>query len=215
MDPLYRRNSFYYVTALSTYLALMGRYLLTRSFPVFEVIPLFLPVWLLGAMAASEYDERYAFLRTLPLADGRVARAKLRVVLAAVAASWALMLAVAATRLGDGVAGPQTFVYITLVSACALLVAACYQVAIWRFGFAVMSIAFGVSIALGLVLVIVHLVNLKYVEAWPVLSRLSVIDWLGGSPWISSVAIAALTLLVFSRLVRLGIRVKASSEAHL
>ena len=72
MDPIFRRSSFFYVTALVTYMGLMGRYMLTRSFPVFEVIPLFLPVWLLGAMAASEHDERYAFLRMLP-GPGRVA----------------------------------------------------------------------------------------------------------------------------------------------
>lgn len=215
MDPIFRRSSFFYVTALLTYFSLLGRYMLTRSFPVFEILPLFLPIWALGALVASEHDERYAFLRTLPVPEARVVRIKFSLIFAAVALNWALMMAAAATRLDDGVAAPSTFVYLTLVGAFALLVAACYQIAIWRFGFAVMSIAFGISIALGIVLVIVHLANLKYVEAWPVLSRLSVVGWLGSSPWITSAGIAAAALLLFSRLVRLGIRVKASSEAHL
>jgi hypothetical protein len=37
MDPILRRSSFYYVTSTLTYLALMGRYMLTRDWPVFEV----------------------------------------------------------------------------------------------------------------------------------------------------------------------------------
>ena len=54
----------------------MGRYFLTRDWPVFEVIPLFVPVWLLSAMMASESDERYAFLRTLPVPDRAVVKTK-------------------------------------------------------------------------------------------------------------------------------------------
>ncbi len=167
MDPIFRRSSFFYVTALCTYLVLMGRYLLTRDFPVFEVIPLFLPVWLLSAMFASEHDERYAFLRTLPVSDERVARIKFRLILSAVTVNWAVMMAAAAFRLRDAVAGPSTFVYLTLVVAVALLLAACYQIGIWRFGFSVMSVAIGVSVAAGLVLVIVHLASLKYNDSWP------------------------------------------------
>ena len=64
MDPILRRSSSYYVTSSLTYLAVTGRYMLTRDWPVFEVIPMFMPVWLLSAMMASESDERYAFLRT-------------------------------------------------------------------------------------------------------------------------------------------------------
>ena len=215
MDAILRRSSFFYVTALLTYFSLLGRYMLTRSFPVFEILPLFLPVWALGAMFASEQDERYAFLRMLPVSDERVARTKFRLVLLAAAVNWALVMTVAAFRLRDGAAEPSTFVYLTLVGAFALLVASCYQIGIWRFGFPVMSVAFGVSIAAGLVLVIIHMASLKYSDYWPALSRLTPVRWLGGAPWISSAAIAALALVVHSRLVRLGVRIKASSEAHL
>ncbi len=215
MDPIFRSSSFFYATALVTYFALLGRYMLTRSFQVFEILPLFLPIWTLGAMAASEHDERYAFLRMLPVSDERVVRTKFRLVLSAVAVNWALMMAVAAFRLGDGAAEPSTLVYLTLVGAFALLFASCYQIGIWRFGFPVMSVAFGVSIAAGLVLAIIHLASLKYDDNWPSLSQLTLVRWLGGSAWISSAAIAALALVVHRCLVGLGIRVKASSEAHL
>ena len=54
MDPILRRSSFFYVTALITYMGLMGRFMLTRDWPAFEVIPLFLPVWLISGWLASE-----------------------------------------------------------------------------------------------------------------------------------------------------------------
>ena len=74
MDPILRRSSFYYVTSLFMYMSLMGRYMLTRDWPVFEILPLFVPIWVLGALFASESDECYAFLRMLPVPDRRVAR---------------------------------------------------------------------------------------------------------------------------------------------
>ena len=215
MDAIFRRSSFFYVTALITYSGLMGRYMLTRDWPVFEVVPLFLPVWLLSALFASEHDECYAFLRTLPVPDGAVVRTKFRLILSAVIAAWALMVAATAYRLSDGMSGPSTFVYITLVSASGLLAVSCCQIGVWRYGFSVMAVVLGVSIAAGLVLAIVHVANLKYIEGWPAFSRLALVDWLGGAPWMSSTAVAALALAAFHRLMRLGIRVKAASEAHL
>jgi len=49
MDPIFRRSSFFYVTTLLTYCGLMGRFLITRDWPVCEIIPLFMPVWLSNA----------------------------------------------------------------------------------------------------------------------------------------------------------------------
>ena len=92
MDPILRRSSFFYVTSLDQYLGVMGRYMLTRDWPVFEIIPLFMPVWLLGAMLASESDERYAFLRTLPVPDRSVARTKFTLILSSAACSGLLMI---------------------------------------------------------------------------------------------------------------------------
>jgi hypothetical protein len=215
MEPILRRSSFYYITALCTYMVLMGRFMLTRDWPVFEVIPLFLPVWLLAAQLSSEHDERYAYLRTLPIPDRRVARIKFTLILTAAATAWVLMTAAALYRAADGLTEPSTLVYITCVATFGLLLAGCYQIAIWRYGFPAMFAVSGVSIAVGLVLVIIHLANLKYNTFWPALSRLAVVEWLGGAAWISNVLIAALALTVFYGLLRVGIRVKESSEACL
>jgi len=215
MDPILRRSSFFYVTALITYMGMMGRFMLTRDWPAFEVIPLFLPVWLISGMAASEHDERYAFLRMLPVPDRTVARTKFILVLSFAAVAWALMTGVALVRMGDGLAGSPTLVYLTLVCVSAILIGACYQIGIWRYGLSIMFPVIGVSVAAGLALAIIHVANLKYADEWPALSRLGVVEWLGGAPWISSAVLIALALLAFRALLHLGVRVKAASEAHL
>jgi hypothetical protein len=193
----------------------MGRFMLTRDWTAFELIPLFLPVWLISGMLASEHNERYAFLRTLPLTDGAVARTKFTLILSFVGVAWLSMTAVALLRRGDGIATPSTLVYVTLVCASALLVGALYQIAIWRFGIPVMFPVIGASVAAGLVLAVVHLANLKYHDEWPALSQVGLVEWLGRAPWISSAVILALALWAYHALMQLGVRVKAASEAHL
>lgn len=215
MDPILRRSSFFYVTTLLTYAGVMGRFMVTRDWTAFEMIPLFLPVWLISGMLASEHDERYGFLRTLPVTDRAVVRTKFTLILSFVGVAWLSMTAVALLRTGDGVATPSTRVYVTLVCASALLVGALYQIAIWRFGIPAMLPVIGASVAAGLVLAVLHVANLKYRDEWPALSQVALVEWLGGAPWISSAVIVALALWAYYALMRLGVRVKAASEAHL
>jgi hypothetical protein len=215
MNPILRRSSFFYVTSALTYLAIMGRYLVTRDWTAFEIIPLFMPVWLVSALLASEDGERYAFLRTLPVPDREVVRTKLGLVLASAAFQWVMMIGTALARTGDGIAGPPTIVYLTGICSFGLLAAAAFQIAIWRHGVSWMKpIMIGAIIA-GIVLVIIHLASLKNVDAWPALSEVGLVEWLGGAPWVSSAAVIVVALLAFRRLTRVGIRVKAASEAHL
>ena len=215
MDPILRRSSFYYVTSLFMYMSLMGRYMLTRDWPVFEILPLFVPIWILGALFASESDECYAFLRMLPVPDRRVARTKFALILGAVAVQWLLVIGAALTRMDEGVAEPTTLVYVTMICAFALLVAAGYQIAVWRFGLSTMKPVLGVSVAAGIVMAIIHLASLKRFETWPALSQTGLVEWLGGAPWISITILVALALLAYRALLEAGVRVKAASEAHL
>jgi len=214
MDPILRRSSFYYVMGLITYMSLMGRYMLTRAWPVFEVIPLFVPVWLLGAMSASEYDERYAYLRTLPVPDRQVAKIKFRLILSFTAIQWAMMVAAALFRMSDGIAGPSTLVYVTLVCAAGLLVVACYQIAIWRYGFP----PWPLSSACRSPRAWCSSSSTSRVSSTTTLAALSqsgAVEWLARAPWISSAVLVALALVAYRGLMRLGVRVKAASEAHL
>ena len=215
MNPVYRRSTKFYVWSALTYLALMGRYMITRDWPVFEIIPIFMPIWLVSALLASEDDERYAFLRMLPVPDGDVARAKFVLILGSSAFQWILMTGAALARMDEGIADPSTLVYLTLVSVFALLAAAGYQIAVWRYGISTMKPVLIASIIAGIAFAIIHLASLKNVDDWPALSRSAVVEWLGGAPWISNAVLAALALLGFRALMRVGIRVKAASEAHL
>ena len=215
MDPLFRRSSFFYLCSAVTYLAIMGRYMLTRDWPVFEIIPLFMPIWLVSAMLASEDGERYAFLRMLPVPDRDVVKAKFFFVLASAGLQWVLMTGAALSRMNEGIAGPSTVVYLTIVCVFGLLAAAGYQIAIWRYGMSTMKPVMVVSIIAGIAFAIIHLASLKNVSDWPAFSQSGLVEWLGGAPWISSAVIAALSLLAYRALMRLGVRVKAASEAHL
>ena len=215
MDPIFRRSSFYYWTSLVTYLALMGRYFVTRDWSAFEIIPLFMPIWLAGAMLASEHDESYAFLRTLAVTDRAIVRSKFGAILTSAVVQWSAMVGVSILRRHDAVSGPSTVVYLTLVGGVALVVVGWLQVGIWRHGLSVMKPVLVGFMAGGIVLILLDLVGLKQVDAWPALSRTWVVQWLGGAPWVSSAALAAAALVAFRRIMARGIRVKASSEACL
>lgn len=215
MDPILRRSSFFYATSAVTYLAIMGRYMVTRDWTAFEIIPLFMPVWLVSALLASEDGERYAFLRTLPVTDRAVARTKFGLVLASAAFQWVMMTGAALARSGEAIAGPPTLVYLTMICAFGLLVAAGFQIAIWRHGVSRMKpIMIGAIIA-GIAFAILHMASLRTVDNWPALSQVGLVEWLGGAPFISSAVLIAIALLAFRALLRIGIRVKAASEAHL
>jgi hypothetical protein len=215
MDPILRRSSFYYATSAVTYLVIMGRYLLTRDWPAFETIPLFMPVWIVSALMASESDERYAFLRTLPVPDRIIARRKFAIILGSAVFQWVLMTAAATARMGEGVADASTLVYLTFVCLFGLLAAAGFQIGIWRFGFAAMKPVLIVTIVVGILAIVAHLASLKTVGGWPALSRLGLVQWLGRAPWVSSAALIALALVAYRGLMTIGVRVKAESEAHL
>jgi hypothetical protein len=215
MSPIFRRGLFFYAISAFTYLSLMGRYLVTRDWPVFEVVPLFMPVWLLSALLWSEDNERYAFLRLLPIPDGDVVRLKLTLILVSALFQWGLMTAVAVARMEEGIAGPSTLVYLAGLGATGLLVTSAAQIAIWRFGLSTMKPVLVGCIAGGIVLAVLHLASLKNIEGWPALSEVGPVAWLGGAPWISSALLVALALAAFRALMRFGIRVKAASEAHL
>ena len=215
MDPILRRSSFYYVTSAVTYLGIMGRYLVTRDWTVFEIIPLFMPVWLISALLASEYDERYAFLRTLPVPDRTVVRTKFVLILSSAAFQWT------ADDLGgarpDGRRRRRAVRRSSTSRSCACSASssvAGFQIGIWRFGLSAMKPAIVTSSPASWS-TILHLASLKNVSDWPVFSQLGLVEWLGGAPWISSAALIAIALLAFRALMRVGIRVKAASEAHL
>jgi len=215
MDPIIRRSLILYLMHFMTWCGILGRFLLVRDWPAFEIIPLFMPVWLASSVVFSEREESYAFLRTLPLTDRRIVRTKFGLILALGTLYWLFMMGAAIVRWDGAQTGPTALVYITIVSAYGLLIVACLQVLLWRFGSSVTTAVIVVFMVLSLVLTIVHTASLKSTPGWPVLIRTGAVEWLAGAPWMSIPVLGVLALLVFYGLLRFGIRVKASSEACL
>jgi hypothetical protein len=215
MHPIIRRSLVLYLTHLLTWCGILGRFLLVRDWPAFEIIPLFMPVWLVSSVVFTERDESYGFLRTLPVTDGRIVRTKFGLILGAATLYWLFMVGAALVRRDSSLAGPATLVYITIVSAYGLLMGTCFQVLVWRVGASIATSVGIVFVILSLVLTIVHTASLKSAAGWPVLSRTGAVEWLAGAPWLSIPILGGLALVAFYGLLQAGIGIKASSEACL
>jgi hypothetical protein len=215
MDPILRRGLFFYLSTFVVFSGVLGRYLGSDRWPAIEVIPLLMPVYLLTGVLLSEKGEIYAFLRTLPIAERSIVRRKFGLILAFASAYWLFMMAIAFARLAEGVSGPSTLVYITVISGCGLVLGACTQVGIWRFGHSKTAGVVVVLLALNLTLAVVHTARLKRDPDWPVLVRLGAIDWMGGAPWTSVTLVAAVAFAAAYGLMRIGLKVKQSSEEYL
>ncbi len=215
MDPIIRRSLILYLTHFMTWFGILGRFLFFRDWTGFEIIPLFMPVWLASSVVFTERDESYAFLRTLPVTDRRVVQCKFGLILGASAVYWLFMMGAALVRSDGPVAGPTVPVYITIVSICGLLVGACLQMLVWRLGASIATGAGIVFMVLSLTLTIIHTASLNSAPDWPVLTSTAAVEWLAGAPWLSIPVLGGLALLAFYGLLRMGVRVKASSEACL
>lgn len=213
MDPILRRSAFYYLTTFSIYTGALGQHLTDDPWPSFHVIPLFMPAYLLTAIVVSEKDEAYAFLRTLPVADSRIVRTKFGLIFASALLYWLFMTIAALARADEGVTDTSTLIYVTLVCGTTLLLGLCWQISIWRFGYAWPTGVAAVFIGLSVILALVHTVGLKRNPDWPLVTSLGSITWLAATPWVSNAAFAAVFLAAAYWLLRVGVRVKERSEA--
>lgn len=215
MDPILRRSVIYYLTHFVIWFGMLSRFLIVGDWPTFEIIPLFVPAWLASSLLFSEREESYAFLRTLPVADRAIVRTKLGLILSVGALYWVLMTVAAFARGLGSATGPAVFVYVGLVAAIGLLIAAGFQVLIWRFGITVMTGVIVVYTGVVLIATLVHTASMRFTPGWSEVTRMRGVVWLAGAPWLTHPVLVGLTLLAFYGLVQAGIRVKASSEACL
>ncbi len=215
MDPIFRRSVFMYLTHFMTWCGILGFYVHVREWPAFEIIPLFMPVWLVSSVVFTEREESYAFMRMLPVTDRRIVWTKFGLILGASIVYWLLMVGAAIIRRDGTLTGPSVLVYVTIVSTYGLVTAACVQLVFWRFGASIATGAGIIFMILSLVLTIVHMASLHSSPAWPILSRTGAVEWLASTPWLSIPVLGVLALLAFYGLLHAGIRVKASSEACL
>lgn len=215
MDPILRRSSLFYLSTFVIFTGVLGRFLGRDAWPAFEVIPLFMPVYLLAGVMSSESNERYAFLRQLPVSDHRIAGTKFGLITVSASLYWVFMTLIGLARMSEGTSGPTTLVYVTIVCGVGLLLGTSFQIGIWQFGHSKVLPAALVVGGLNLAIAIVHTASLRRSAHWPVLARLGPIEWMGRSPWLSIPVLAVLFAAATVWLFRVGVRVKERSEAAL
>lgn len=209
MSPIVRRSSALYVSHLGTFVLLVVGSLLAWDGPAFEIVLPYVPLWLSSSVLFSEREESYAFLRTLPVTDGDIARTKFGLLLGMSTIYLALMLVVAWARWGEGGAGPATIVHMTLMWALGLCVAACWQIGLWRWGQQVMTGVILGFMGLSLVLAIAHGIRVRRNAMFPIAATGGAV----GDSWLVVPVIVVAALVGWYLLMRAGARVKTASEA--
>jgi hypothetical protein len=214
MVPIIRRSSFFYLTHLATFSG--GLLWLFCEWRAFEVVSLFIPIWLSSSVLFSEHNESYAFLRTLPVTDRAIVRAKFGILLSASAAYWLAVTGLTIALSDRMGVGYPTGVFVTLTWGASLLLAALWQIAIWRFGQPLMTwfiVAFMAwYLVAGIPPYINFITSLRRGEGF---SESTAILWLAETPGITLALTIAVVLAAFYGLMQVGVRIKRSSEACL
>jgi len=212
MFPIIRQSSFLFCTHILTF-SLMGPLQFHKP-ELIEMMAAFMPLWLSSSVLWSERNESYAFLRTLPVTDREIVRIKFGIILAATVVYWLLMSCLAFLLRGGTESFAALLTFITLICGFSLLLAAGWQVGVWRFGQSVMTGIMLVFMGLNFVAAIVFLNSLKRgLASGP--SGFTAIHWIASAPWQIQGLLCALVLAAFFSLMEAAVRVKTSSEAHL
>jgi hypothetical protein len=212
MFPIIRHSSFLYCTHILTF-SLMGPLQFHKPQAI-EMMGAFLPLWLSSSVLWSERNESYAFLRTLPVTDREIVRIKFGIILAATVVYWLLMSGLAFLQQGGTESFAPRLAFITVLCAFSLLLAAGWQVGVWRFGPSAMTLAILVFMGLSFVAAVVFIASFKR-GAVPGASGFASIRWIAAAPWEIQALLCALVLAAFFSLMEAAVRVKISSEAHL
>lgn len=213
MVPIIRRSSFLYLAHLVVFW-LCAPMLLSQG-PGFEWVPLLVPVWLSSSVLFSENAESYAFLRMLPVTDRAVVRAKFGIILSASAVHWIAFTVLAVVLADTTGVGYPTEVFVTFACGFSLLVAALWQIAIWRFGYAVIQWFILGYMVWNLIFAIALFPKTLGPAGWEGISKSAFILPMAQIAWITLPLTIAVVLAAFYGLMQLGVRVKQSSEACL
>jgi len=208
MLTVIRGNAFWYLSHLATFGVAVVPAVFDRGRrgPLFYMI-LLAPVWLASSVLWSERNESYAFLRMLPVRDGDIARAKLKLGLGAVVLYWVLLSLLTLLVWGTSPAFFARFSLINLVCAASLpLVALCY-LGVWRYGARAMTIP-----------ILVFMAITFFSVMGGGIARWRGSDFgqgLAAAPWPLQVLGPAAAFLVWLLLARAAPRIKRDNEAHL
>lgn len=208
MWTIIRRNVFWYFIHLMTFGFPLYNFVFNEGRRGYLVFMTFMaPVWLCSSVLWSERQESYAFLRMLPVRDGEIARAKLRLGLGGVFIYWLLLSLYTLLAWGASPDFAARFSLINIMIAVTLpLVALCY-LGIWRFGARAMTAPILIFMAV------------TFVTVMSFGTRL----WRGSNfglglkpaPWPVQVFLPLVALAAWWLLSRAAPRIKWTNEAHL
>ncbi len=208
MLSIIRKNGWLYVSHMMTFSA-MAILSLSRGRPhLVAVMAILAPIWLASSVLWSEREDSSAFLRTLPITDREVARAKFTLLLIAAGVYWLILFAVARTHAGPVGSMVPGLGFVTMSVVVGLIAGALVYVGIWFFGQTPMTVLVVLFSGVGVLAAI----------ATASRAGIAVLDGtspgLGiGTPWYAVVAVLALGLLAYYGLMEVAVRVRRLGEA--
>jgi hypothetical protein len=215
MPTVLVKSSPFYLSHMLTF-SLLGLPLLAGEAGVVPIMAMLIPVWVSSSVLFSELRESYGFLRTLPLTDREVVGAKFLLALGAVAVYWVAMIWITVqTGIGTPLF-PRNLALVHLSVIFSLLAAACWYIGIWLFGTTVMTIVVVTFMVVGTIgSIVLRFGPAGSPAAWAMIHELVLVRLLAASPWFVYVLLAVVALLAYYALMRLAVRVKRTSEAHI
>jgi len=177
-----------------------------------SVMAIWVPLWLSSSVLWSERQESYAFLRTLPVTDRQVVRAKFGLALGFLVLYWVILALLIRKSWG---ATPEYAGYMALASltcSFAIVLVAVWYLVSWRFGPTVLTV--GVMTLLVVAIVASMAANMERMIRTHGIGILAP-RWLAEGPWVYQVLLFAAALAAYFGLMRLAVRVKEKSEATL
>ncbi len=210
MFAILRKSSFFFISAFCTFVIpplamLLGQ----RNRGVLSVMALWVPVWLSSSILWSERQESYGFLRTLPVTDRQIVRAKFGLALGFAVIYW---LALSLFIRGAWGSKPEYSGYAALASltcAVSLVLAGGWYIVSWRFGPAALTAGVMAFVVLGILGT--WIVDVRRMVRIGGIGTLSP-RWLAEGPRAYRAVLLALALAAYYGLMRLAVRVKEKSE---
>lgn len=212
MYAVFFKTSPLFCSSIFTF-SLLGIPLVAGQTGVIPFMAMLMPVWISSSVIFSEMHESYGFLRTVPVTDREVVKAKFLLTLLAVSVYWTATMLFA---LRFGIGTPQLRPNLALVllgAVCSLIAAACWYIGIWLFGITVMTVVVLASIGIMLIGSVALRIGSAR-SAWFLAHDFLIVRILSESPWYVWCLLALLGLAVFYLLWLAAVRVKERSECH-
>lgn len=211
MSAILRKGSFFFITHLCTFsIPPLAMLLGQRNRGVLSVMAIWVPVWLSSSILWSERQESYGFLRTLPVTDRQIVRAKFGLALGFAVIYWLVLSLFIRGAWGST---PEYSGYMALAGitcAVSLVLAGGWYIISWRFGPSALTAGVMTFMVLGIL------------GTWIVDVRRAVRiggigtfapRWLAEGPWVYQAVLFSVALAAYYGLMRLAFRVKEESEA--